>query len=77
VPLLGSRELCVCHCFAVAARSVEGKRDTFIEESAGQSFGVTFIVSYFDTLDEMHAVYNRYKGHTAVSVDGSGWRLVE
>ena len=49
----------MCHCFAVAARSVEGKRDTFIEESAGQSFGVTFLVSYFDTIDEMHAVYNR------------------
>jgi len=25
----------------------------------------------------MHAVYNRYKGHTALSVDGSGWRLVK
>jgi hypothetical protein len=23
----------------------------------------------------MHAVYNRYKGHTGLSVDRSGWRL--
>ena len=30
-----------------------------------------------DTIDAMHAVYNRYKGHTALSVDASGWRLVE
>ena len=30
-----------------------------------------------DTIDEMHAVYNRYKGHTALSVDPSGWRLVK
>ena len=34
------------------------------------------IVGYFDTIDQMHAVYNRYKGHTALSVDQSGWRLV-
>jgi hypothetical protein len=35
------------------------------------------IVGYFDTIDATHAVYDRYKGHTALSVDGSGWRLVE
>jgi hypothetical protein len=29
-----------------------------------------------DTIDEMHAVYEQNKGHTALSVDGSGWRLV-
>jgi hypothetical protein len=44
---------------------------------AGQSFSAAHIVGYFDTIDAMHAVYNRYKGHTALSVDGSGWRLVE
>jgi len=35
------------------------------------------IVGYFDTIDAMHAVYNRHKGHTALSVDESGWRLVK
>jgi hypothetical protein len=44
---------------------------------AGQSFSATHIVGYFDTIDEMHALYNRYKDHTALSVDGSGWRLVK
>ena len=44
---------------------------------AGQSFSAAHVVGYFDTIDEMHAVYNRYKGHTALSVDGSGWRLVK
>jgi len=29
-----------------------------------------------DTIDEMHPVYNRYKGHTPLSVDASGWHLV-
>ena len=43
---------------------------------AGQSFSAAHIVGYFDTIDQMHAVYNRYKGHTALSVDQSGWRLV-
>jgi len=44
---------------------------------AGESFSAAHIVGYFDTIDEMHAVYNRYKGHTALSVDELGWRLVE
>ncbi len=44
---------------------------------AGESFSAAHLVGYFDTIDEMHAVYDRYKGHTALSVDASGWRLVE
>jgi len=42
---------------------------------AGQSFSAAFIVGYFDTIDEMHTVNNRYKGHTSLSVDRSGWHL--
>jgi hypothetical protein len=44
---------------------------------AGQSFSAAHIVGYFDTIDAMHAVYDRYKGHTALSVDGSGWGLAK
>jgi hypothetical protein len=33
------------------------------------------IVGYFDTIEEMHKVYDCYKGHTALSVDETGWRL--
>ena len=44
---------------------------------AGESFSAAHIVGYFETIDEMHAVYEKHKGHTALSVDGSGWRLVE
>jgi hypothetical protein len=29
------------------------------------------VVGYFDTIDAMHAVSDRYQGHTALSVDGS------
>jgi hypothetical protein len=42
---------------------------------AGQSFSAAFVVGYFDTIEEMHAVNDRYKGHTALSADASGWRL--
>ena len=45
--------------------------------AAAQSFTAAFILAYFHTIDEMHAVYNRYKGRTALSVDASGWRLEE
>jgi len=44
---------------------------------AGQSFSAAHVVGYFDTIDQMHAVYDRYKGHKALTVDASGWRLVE
>jgi hypothetical protein len=39
---------------------------------AGQSFSATHLVGHFDTIDQMHAVSNRYKGHTALCVDESG-----
>jgi len=42
---------------------------------AGESFSAVHIVGYFDTIEEMHKVYDRYKGHTALAADASGWRL--
>ena len=44
---------------------------------AGQSFSAAFVVGFFDTIEEMHAVNVCYKGHTALTADPSGWRLVE
>jgi hypothetical protein len=45
----------------------------------GESFGATFIVGFFDSIDEMHAVYDRFAGHSEliVSDDGSGWKLTD
>ena len=43
---------------------------------AGESFSAAHIVGYFDTIGDMHNVYDRYKGHTALTADSSGWRLV-
>jgi len=44
---------------------------------AGQSFSAAHIMGYFDTIEEMHQVYSRYKGHTALTANASGWRLVK
>jgi hypothetical protein len=44
---------------------------------AGQSFSAAHIVGYFDTIDDMHAVYKRHQGHTGLAVDESGWRLTK
>ena len=42
---------------------------------AGDSFSAAHIVGYFDTIADMHHVYDRYKGYTALTADASGWRL--
>jgi hypothetical protein len=42
---------------------------------AGESFSAAFVVGFFDSLEEMHAVYDRYKGHTGLTVSSDGWSL--
>ena len=42
---------------------------------AGESFSAVHIVGYFDSIEEMHNVYNRYKGHTILTANASGWQL--
>lgn len=42
----------------------------------GQSFSAAFLVGFFDTIDEMHAVYDAHRGHTALAVTPEAWRLV-
>jgi hypothetical protein len=43
----------------------------------GESFSAVHIVGYFDTIQEMHAVYDRYRGHTKLIATSAGWRLEE
>jgi hypothetical protein len=57
---------------AVLIEEVHGKR-----VKAGDSFSAAHVVGYFDGIEEMHKVYDRYKGHTALTADASGWRLVK
>ena len=42
---------------------------------AGESFSAAFIVGYFDTIEEMHEVYDAHKGHTSLEVTPDGWKL--
>ncbi len=42
---------------------------------AGESFSAAHVVGYFDTIADMHQVYDRYRGHTTLSADPAGWQL--
>ena len=44
---------------------------------AGDSFSAAHVVGFFDTIEDMHAVSARYKGHTALTADAGGWKLVK
>lgn len=44
---------------------------------AGESFSAAHVVGYFDTIEAMREVYDRYRGHTKLTADPSGWRLVK
>jgi hypothetical protein len=44
---------------------------------AGGTFSAAFVVGYFDSIDEMNAVFDRYAGHTGLEVSAEGWKLVK
>ena len=37
---------------------------------AGQRFGAAHIIGWFDSIDEMHSVYGRHRGHRGLDVNG-------
>lgn len=43
---------------------------------AGEHFSAAFIVGYFDSIEEMHRVYDAHRGATELVVDEKGWELV-
>ena len=42
---------------------------------AGESFSAAFIVGYFDSIAEMHQVYDQHLGATGLKAGPSGWEL--
>src|SRR3954451_12388916 len=44
---------------------------------AGESYSAAHIVGYFDTIEAMHKVYDCFKGHTGLTADATGWRLLK
>ncbi len=43
----------------------------------GESFRAAFLVGYFDSIDAMQAVYDRYRGSTSLEVGADGWKLMK
>ena len=44
---------------------------------AGESFSAAHIVGYFDTINQMHTTYNKYKGTKTLEVTAQSWRLTD
>jgi hypothetical protein len=42
---------------------------------AGQSFSAAFVVGFFDSIEEMEQIYDRYAGNNNLTVDANGWKL--
>lgn len=43
----------------------------------GESFSAAFIVGFFDSVEEMEAVYDAHAGHSGVELKGDTWKLVK
>ncbi len=44
---------------------------------AGESFSAAFVVGFFDSLDDMHATYDHFAGHTCLEASENGWKLLK
>lgn len=42
---------------------------------AGGHFSAAFVVGYFDSIDEMNAVYDQHRGAVGLKVSAEGWKL--
>lgn len=45
----------------------------------GETFGAAFIVGFFDSIDEMHEVYDQHARQSGLEIapDGTGWKLLK
>lgn len=44
---------------------------------AGQSFSAAFVVGYFDSIEEMHQVYDRHAGTIDLEATEKQWKLIK
>ena len=42
----------------------------------GESFGAVYVIGFFDSVEEMHAVYEEHRGVKRLEVDAEGYRLL-
>ncbi len=43
---------------------------------SGESFQAAFVVGFFDSVQDMESVFDRYRGTTGLAVDAGGWRTL-
>ncbi|MBI3861854.1 MAG: hypothetical protein HY290_08150 [Planctomycetia bacterium] len=43
----------------------------------GETFSAAFIVGFFDSIEDMHAVYDEHAGHSGLEVSSEGWKLTK
>lgn len=43
---------------------------------AGESFSAAYVVGFFDSIEEMHQVYDLYRGAREIVLEGDTWRFV-
>ena len=43
----------------------------------GDAFSAAFIVGFFDSIEEMEKVYDKYSGATGLQVSASGWKFTK
>jgi hypothetical protein len=43
----------------------------------GDTFSAAFVVGFFDSIEEMEAIYDKYSGATGLQVSSSGWKLLK
>jgi hypothetical protein len=44
---------------------------------SGETFSAAFIVGYFDSVQEMHDVYDQHAGHTGIQLAKESWKLTK
>jgi len=44
---------------------------------AGESFSAAFVVGFFDSIDEMNAVYDQHAGHAGLVANEKEWKLTK
>jgi hypothetical protein len=43
----------------------------------GDVFGAAFVVGFFDSIEDMNRVYDKYAGHQGLEASEAGWRLTK
>lgn len=71
-PAVVSEAWCHQRGYVCLIEEVGGRR-----VKAGDVFGAAYVVGFFDSVEEMHKVYDEYAGHAGLQASAEGWRLTK